>query len=83
MGRRNYRGTVITLADACAADYLVQVTCERCKARKQMHPWLLIRRREALKPAMLETPLPGFRCTACRRSVRAIVSCTYRRPGDF
>jgi hypothetical protein len=39
MGRRNFHGVVATLADACEADYLVIVKCERCETRRQMHPY--------------------------------------------
>jgi hypothetical protein len=83
MGRRNFHGTVVTLADACDANYLVIVKCERCCAWRQMHPYRLIQTRKRLTTALLNVPLPGFYCRTCRSSVSVIVTCTHRRSGEF
>ncbi len=83
MGRRNYHGAVDTIGDSCQADYLVMVTCETCGAQKQMHPFKLIAANKALTTASLGEPLPGFFCKRCRRSARAVVTCTYRRSGEM
>ncbi len=79
MGRRNFHGEVKTLADAVEADYLVLVECQNCSRRKQMHPYKILK----LGNAILGTPLAGFKCTTCRCSVSVVITCTYRRSGEF
>ncbi len=83
MGRRNFRGPVITLADSCEANYLVIVICGRCETRRQMHPYKLLAGHDALLHAKLGTFMPGFFCKTCRRSVSATITCTYRHPGEM
>lgn len=83
MGRRNFRGEIRTLSDACEADYLVFVDCCRCEARKQMHPYTLLVKHARLAKARLGAELAGFRCKACRSSVSVTITCTYRRPGEM
>jgi hypothetical protein len=83
MGRRNFHGQVVTLGDACEADYLVTVRCERCDTRRPMHPYNIICRHEVLKLAALDTMLPGFFCKTCRSRVSVVVSCTYKRSGEL
>jgi hypothetical protein len=81
MARRKFDGPIRTIADSCEADYLVIVKCDRCDTRKQMHPFKLIARNKRILDAPLDKPLKGFRCTTCRSSVSAIVTCTYTHPG--
>jgi hypothetical protein len=83
MGRHNFHGAIETIGDSCQADYLVMVACEQCRAEKQMHPYRLISANQTLTSAALGVPLPGFFCKHCRRSARAIVTCTYRRSGEM
>jgi len=83
MGRRRFHGTVATLADACEADYLVIVKCERCGTRKQMHPYNLIGSHKHLATAPLNTVLPGFYCRTCRSHVSVTITCTHKRSGEF
>lgn len=83
MGRRNFHGKIITLADSVEADYLVYVQCNECRAQKQMHPYTLVSKYKRLTTARLDTALPGFRCKSCRRGVSVTITCTYRRMGDF
>jgi hypothetical protein len=56
MGRRGFHGQVVTLADACEADYLVIVRCQSCGARKQTQPFKLISRHQPLVESALDTP---------------------------
>jgi hypothetical protein len=81
MLRRNPRGPVATLADACEADYLVTLKCERCETRRQMHPYNLIRDHERLTTAPLNVSLSGFFCKTCRASVSVTITCTHKHPG--
>jgi hypothetical protein len=83
MGRRNFNGQVQTIGDSCEADYLVIVACQRCNADSQMHPYTLISAKKDLIDAKLGVVLPGFRCRRCRNSVYAVVTCTYRYPGEM
>ena len=83
MKRRNFTGKVVTLADAVEADYLVFVECNRCRTRKQMHPYTILSKKHALASAPLDTPVAGFKCNRCRTSVWVTIHCTYRHPGDF
>jgi hypothetical protein len=81
MGRRSFHGQVVTLADACEADYLVIVKCQSCGAHRQMHPFKLISRHRSLMRAVLDTSLPGFFCNTCGRSANVTISCTHAHPG--
>jgi hypothetical protein len=83
MGRRSFHGQVVTLADACEADYLVIVKCQSCGARRQMHPFKLISRRKPLMHSVLDTSLPGFFCKACGRDATVTISCTHTHPGSM
>jgi len=83
MGRRNFHGKVVTLADSVEADYLVYVTCDRCETRRQMHPYNFISKHKRLTKASLDTSLPGFFCKTCRSKVSATITCTYRRSGEM
>jgi hypothetical protein len=85
MGRRNFHGKIVTIADAVEADYLVIVKCGRCETDKQMHPYNLVSgdRGKRLLNAPLDTELSGFFCKRCRRSVNATIRCTYRHPGEM
>ena len=83
MGRHNFHGQVVTLADACEADYLVIVRCDRCETRKQMHPYRLIGAHRRLTDAKLDTMLPGFFCKTCRSPVSVTITCTYQHPGGW
>ncbi|HEY2445696.1 MAG TPA: CpXC domain-containing protein [Rhizomicrobium sp.] len=83
VGRRGFHGRIATLADACAADYLVVVTCEKCGAKRQMHPYKIMSRRKALTEAALDTPLPGFHCRACGRKASVTISCLHKHPGSL
>ena len=81
MGRRSFRGQVVTLADACEADYLVIVECQNCGARRQMHPFRLISRHQELMYSALGASLQGFFCKACGRGANVTISCTHTHPG--
>jgi formate dehydrogenase maturation protein FdhE len=83
MGRRSFHGAVVTLADACEADYLVVVKCKRCETSKQMHPWNLIAPHKRLATAPLNAMLPGFYCRTCRSRVSVTITCTHKRSGEF
>lgn len=83
MGRRSFHGRVVTLADACEADYLVIVECQNCGARRQMHPFKLISRRTPLMHSALDTVLPGFFCKACGCDATVTISCTHMHPGSM
>ncbi len=83
MGRRNFHGTVRTLADSVEADYLVIVKCDRCETGRQMHPYKLTSKYQRLLHAALDTSLPGFFCKTCRSPVCTTITCTYRRSGEF
>lgn len=83
MGRRGFHGQVVTLADACEADYLVVVKCQGCGAHRQMHPFRLISRHKALMHSELGAPLSGFFCKACGRKANVTISCTHRHPGSM
>lgn len=83
MGRRNFHGAVVTLADACEADYLITVRCQQCGARRQMHPYRLIGQHKRLTTARLDTVLPGFHCRVCKRNVSVTITCTYQHPGGW
>ena len=83
MGRHRFHGSVETLADACEADYLVVVMCERCEVRKRMHPYNLLEKRRHLDSAKLDTLLPGFYCTMCRSKVQVKITCTHQHPGEL
>lgn len=60
MLRRKFQGKVETIADACEADYIVTVKCERCETRKEMHRYKLLSRHPRLAIAALDTELPRF-----------------------
>jgi hypothetical protein len=83
MGRRKFHGTVATLADACEADYLVIVKCERCETRRPMHPYSLIAPHKRLAIAPLDALLPGFFCKTCRSKVSVTIRCSYQHPGEL
>ena len=83
MGRQNFHGTVETLVDACEADYLIVVKCERCETRKQMQPYKLLSGPNRLATAKLDTELPGFFCITCRSHVSVTITCTHSRPGTL
>ena len=83
MGRRNFHGTIETLADSCEADYLVMVMCQRCETRKEMHPYKLLSAHNRLASAKLDTELPGFFCLTCRSHVSVTITCTHKHPGDL
>lgn len=83
MGRRRFHGTVRTLADACEADYIVVVMCERCEVRKRMHPYKLLEKQRRLASAKLDTLLPGFYCTMCRHKVSVKITCTHQYLGEL
>lgn len=83
MGRRRFYGTVRTLADACEADYIVVVMCERCEVRKRMHPYKLLGKHPRLGAAKLDTLLPGFYCTMCRSKVQVKITCTHQYQGEL
>jgi hypothetical protein len=83
MGRRNFHGKVETLADACEADYLIVVKCERCETRKQMHPYNLLSGHNRLATARFDTELAGFFCITCQSHVSVTITCTHMRPGTL
>ena len=83
MGRRNFHGVVATLADACEADYLVIVKCERCETRRQMHPYKLIGPHKRITTAPLNAVLAGFYCKTCRSNVSVTITCTFEHPGGW
>lgn len=83
MRKHLYRGSIRTLVDSCEADYLVLVTCQRCDAQKQMHPFTLLSNHRALTNARLGEPLSGFFCRSCRHKVQAVITCAYRRSGEM
>jgi hypothetical protein len=83
MARHRFDGPVVTLADACEADYLVVVTCEACDRCQQMHPYQLIGAHRRITNAPLDAALPGFFCKICRRAVRVTITCTYEHPGGW
>lgn len=72
-----------TLADARDADYLVEVVCDRCSAKKRTHPYKLMVRHTKMIEAPLGQMLPGFWCKTCRSSVWATIYCTHTRPGGM
>jgi hypothetical protein len=83
MWRRNFHGTVNTLADAVEADYLVLVVCQECLRRRQMHPYKLTSKYAKLHHAKFDVVLPGFYCSGCRQKVSVKIICTHRRSGEF
>jgi hypothetical protein len=83
MLRRKHDGPVLTLADACEADYLVILKCGRCSREKQMHPYQLIGSHRRMTNAPLDRALAGFFCNLCRASVSVNITCTYTHPGGW
>src|SRR5580704_15571610 len=83
MRKRRFDGPVVTLADACEADYLVIVTCGHCGRGRQMHPYGLLGAHRRLTNAPLNASLPGFLCKFCRNSVSVTITCTFTRPGGW
>jgi hypothetical protein len=83
MGRPRFDRPVVTLADACDADYLVVVTCGQCGRERQMHPYGLVGTHRQLTNAPLDTALPGFRCRFCRNRVSVTIACTFTHPGGW
>ena len=83
MSRRGFHGSVKTIGDSCAADYLVIVHCERCGTHRQTHPYKLIARRKTLATAPLDAPLSGFYCKACAAPATVRIVCTYTHPGGW
>jgi hypothetical protein len=83
MGRRNFHGTVKTLADAVEADYLILVVCQECLRRRQMHPYKLTSKQDRFLRANFEEVYEGFRCTGCKQNVAVKFICTHRRSGEF
>jgi len=83
VGRTNFHGAVETLSDANQAGYYVFVKCERCQTQKEFQPYNLLSRYKRLIGAPLDTEIEKFYCRTCRSHVRAIISCNYRRTGEF
>jgi hypothetical protein len=83
MGRRSFQGQVVTLADACEADYLIIVKCQSCGARWQMHHFKLISRHRELMHTALGTFFSGLFCKACGRDANVTISCTHTHPGSM
>jgi len=83
MGQPNFRGPVETLSDANDAGYYIFVKCECCETKKEFHPYKLLSRYKRLIGAPLDTEIEKFYCLTCRSHVRAIISCNYRRTGEF
>ena len=76
-------GEIKTLADARAANYMVEVCCDRCSMKRRMHPYTLMNRHKRLIEAPLNEPLYGFYCMTCRSKVQVIIRCTYTQPGSL
>jgi hypothetical protein len=83
MGRRNFHGTVKTLADAVEADYLIFVVCEMCSRRRQMHPYKITSKYSQFLAATFGPVFDGFHCNGCKQNVSVTFVCTHRRPGEF
>lgn len=83
MGRRNFRDPIETLSDANEAGYYVFVKCTRCQTMKEFHPYILLSNLKCLIDAPLDIKIEKFYCRTCRSHVSAIISCNYRRTGEF
>jgi hypothetical protein len=83
MRRRRFDRLVVTIADACEADYLVVATCGQCGRRRQMHPYGLVGAHRQLTNAPLDTVLPGFLCRLCRNRVSVTITCTFTHSGGW
>lgn len=75
MGRKKFRGPIVTVQDAFAAHAVLQVTCTRCGHDTNMYAWKIYQaRKEKILDMPVGKPVPGFRCRGCRRLVDAVLT---------
>jgi hypothetical protein len=72
MGFKKYQGPIETVAQAMMAHLVVTVTCQACRRWTLMWAWRLYQLPGA-KHLPLFRPVPGFRCSGCRRRVTAVM----------
>ena len=73
MGVTRYRGTVNTVETAKLAHRVLTITCLDCSRQTNRWAYTICQRGEAWGKLPLKTPVWGFYCRDCRRSVLVIL----------
>ena len=75
MGRRKYRGPMLTVEHAFMAHAILRIRCTRCDHYTNIYAWKMYEaRREKIVEMPLGRPVPGFWCRGCRRKVSAVLT---------
>jgi len=75
MGRKRYRGPMLTVENAFEAHAVLRITCTHCDHYTQIFAWKMYNlRKEKIQDMRLGQPVPGFRCRGCRRAVSAVMT---------